>query len=115
VVLRKPLLLPVLRVLARRGAGPGPVAADATRDRTCAVLTAILGTTFVAHAVTLLILALTLPTGTFLALSRVVGLSVVGAGAVVLFWYRNRRGVAARSHTARHATEAVDPRPGEVR
>ena len=45
----------------------------------------------VVHALVLLTLALSLPTQTYLEVSRPVGLSVLAAGLGSLFWYRNHR------------------------
>lgn len=83
---RHPLLAIVADVLGKRGT-PGH---GAVRRHSYAVLTVILGCTLVAHAVTLTVFALALPTVGVLALSRLVGLSIIAMGAAVLLWYRSR-------------------------
>jgi hypothetical protein len=62
------------------------------------VVTAVLGSTLVVHALVLLVLALSLPTGEYLAIARPLGLAVVAAGAAVIMWYRRR--LVARSRSA---------------
>jgi hypothetical protein len=51
--------------------------------------TVILGATLVLHAATLT------GAGGVLAVSRIVGVAIVGAGVPVLLWYRNRLRTAA--------------------
>jgi hypothetical protein len=90
VAVRRPLHLLVLRLLASRKPELTAVVHDRAWRRTSIVFTALVGGTLVAHALAILILAVTLPTTTFLVLSRPVGWAVLGVGAVSLFWYRNR-------------------------
>ena len=56
-------------------------------------ITLLMGVTFLVHCATQITFALTLPTGQFLIVSRVVGWSVllVGAGAVYLYVKRRRK------------------------
>ena len=90
--LRKPLLAPVLRrAMARRGIpreAPGRDGRNGSRPVT--VLTALAGTVLLVHALVIVILARTLPTATFLSVSRPVGLAALGAGFLPLLWYRAR-------------------------
>jgi hypothetical protein len=51
-------------------------------------VTTLLGTTLVLHALVLLVLALSLPTGAYLAVSRPAGLATIAVGLAVLLWYR---------------------------
>ncbi|MET9020661.1 VC0807 family protein [Actinopolymorpha sp. NPDC004070] len=89
----RPLHLVLLRILAARdprmrGSTSGP--SDPARRRTSTVFTVLLGSTLTAHAGVLLVLALSVPTGTFLALSRPVGLAVLAVGVGAMWWYRTR-------------------------
>jgi hypothetical protein len=90
VAIRRPLHLVILRFLGRRDPRLAAVARDPARRRASAVFTTLFGATFLIHFAALLALALVLPTSTFLALSRPVGLSIIAAGVASLLWYRNR-------------------------
>lgn len=92
--LGKPALLMVARLLNRGATPPG---ADQRRRQVSTVLTAIMGATLVVHALALTVLALMLSTAQVLALSRLVGLSILGLGLVVLLTYRGRLQRAALS------------------
>ncbi|HVV07787.1 VC0807 family protein [Amycolatopsis sp.] len=85
VLVRRPLLLVVSRFLARRKGIP--VRLD---PHAAAVLTALAGTVAVVHSALLLVLALSLPVTTFLAIGRPIGWVVLGLGAATLLWYRSR-------------------------
>ncbi|KAA9150793.1 hypothetical protein FPZ12_040470 [Amycolatopsis acidicola] len=89
VAVRRPLLLVVLRFLARRTGNPVRIG-----PRPAAVLTALIGTVAVVHAAVLLILAVCLPVATFLAIGRPIGWVVLGLGAAALLWYRARIKIA---------------------
>jgi hypothetical protein len=102
VIARRPLQLMALCLLARRNAQAARMLADPATRRTSMVATAIIGAIFLAHAIAITILALTLPTGTFLAVSRPVGLPIIAAGLTILIWYRRRR---------RHARTPGDTQP----
>lgn len=91
VAVRRPLHLVVLQFLAPRNPRARAALRDPARRRASAVVTALVGAMLLVHAVVLLGLALTQPTGTFLAVSRPVGWSVVGDGVAALLWYRRRR------------------------
>jgi hypothetical protein len=102
VIARRPLYLIALRLLARRNAQAARMLADPAIRRSATVETAIIGAIFLVHAIAITILALTLPTVTFLAVYRLVGLPIIAAGLAVLIWYRRRRrGKARRGMTPR--------------
>ncbi|WIX78314.1 VC0807 family protein [Amycolatopsis carbonis] len=79
----KPLLLLVLRFTGRPVPAPG-------QRRGITVMTALLGGVLTLHAAVLLVLAISLPTTTFLAVGKPVGYAVIGAGLLAMFVYRNR-------------------------
>ena len=90
VAIGRPVHLLLFRALARRDpARTAPLDGRGAR-RTANVVTTLLGTTLVLHALVLLVLALSLPTGTYLAVSRPVGLATLAVGLAVLLWYRRR-------------------------
>jgi hypothetical protein len=90
VAVRRPLHLVVLRLMARTRPELREVARDPARRRTSAVITSLAGATLVVHFLALLALALSLPTGTYLAVSRPVGLAIIAVGALALVRYRGR-------------------------
>ncbi|MGW5364935.1 VC0807 family protein [Actinopolymorpha pittospori] len=90
VAVRRPLHLLVLLLLATRKPELTAVLEDPARRRTSMVFTALVGSTLFVHALAMLVLAVTLPTTTFLALSRPVGWAVLGIGVVCVYWYRKR-------------------------
>jgi hypothetical protein len=55
--------------------------------RTSLIVTVLIGVTFLLHATSHVILALTLPTGTFLITSRIVGWTIILIGGAVVYWY----------------------------
>ncbi|MGW4488179.1 VC0807 family protein [Amycolatopsis sp. NPDC004368] len=79
----KPLLLVVHRFAGAREGRSVP-------RRALTVLTALVGGVLVLHAVVLLVLAISLPTATFLAVGKPIGWAVIAAGLVVGLVYRNR-------------------------
>ncbi|MGH2884822.1 MAG: VC0807 family protein [Solirubrobacteraceae bacterium] len=87
VVLRRPLLL----VVAEHAANINPEAAarlaDPARRRGVTILTAIIGLTFALDGATQIALALTVPTGSFVADSTAVRIVVLGTGAIITFRY----------------------------
>lgn len=91
VIARRPLQLVALRLLALRNAQAARLLAAPAIRRNSTVETAIIGAIFLTHAITITVLALTLPTGTFLAVSRPVGLPIIVAGLPILIGYRRRR------------------------
>jgi hypothetical protein len=90
IVARRPLWLMVLRLVARRNAQAARMLADPATRHTATVETAIIGAIFLAHAIPVTILALTVTPGAFLALSRPLGLPLIAVGVAVLIWYRRR-------------------------
>ncbi|WP_147450883.1 VC0807 family protein [Streptomyces hoynatensis] len=128
--MRKPLLAVVLRfAMARRGPAPGLAAPGLAAPGLAApglaapglagragrgplmVLTALIGALLLVHALVIVALALALPTGTFLSVSRPVGLAVLGVGSLPLLWYRARlrRSLAALRQTPQPAPPPPTP------
>jgi hypothetical protein len=98
VAIGRPAHLLVFRVLARRDPARAAGLGGRAHHRAATVVTTVLGTTLVLHALVLLVLALSLPTGTYLAVSRPIGLAVAAAGVGVLMWYRHRLDRVGKSH-----------------
>jgi hypothetical protein len=91
--LGKPLHLVLVNLFARQGK-TGERTRDDAKPRPSggsAVVTLMIGTTFLVHAIVHVVLALTLPTSTFLVASRVVGWAIFGLGAALLVWYVHGR------------------------
>jgi len=88
VLVRKPLLLVIRRSMGSRGA-PSTLD-DATQRHALSVLTALTGVTMFVHAAVILMLALNLPTSTFLAIGRPVGWAVLAVGLAGVFTYRRK-------------------------
>lgn len=88
----KPLHRVVLRMAARRN----PALERAAR-LSSTVVTVLLGATMTLHALVLLMLAVSLPTQTYLEVSRPAGLAVLAVGVGSLVWYRNNRQRDVRS------------------
>jgi predicted permease len=86
VAVGRPLHAVVLKLAARRN----PRLALNHRHRTSMIVTTVVGATLVVHALALLVLAITEPTGTYLALARPVGLPIIAAGLGWVAWYRHR-------------------------
>jgi hypothetical protein len=91
VAIGRPLFLLVHRLLNRSG-----TAAPLPDRRRASVLSALIGATLLVHGIVITILAVTLPTSTFLALSRPVGLPILAIGIGVLFWYGRRSASVSR-------------------
>lgn len=91
VAIGKPLHQVVLRLVSRRKPELDRLLRAPGARRTSMVVTALLGATMVVHALVLLALALSLPTRTYLEVSRPIGLAVLAVGLGSLFWYRNHR------------------------
>jgi formate/nitrite transporter FocA (FNT family) len=109
VAARRPVLLTAARLLNRRDPQQGDHQTEHRRRHASTVLTAIMGGTLVVHAFALTLLALVLTTAQVLALSRLVGLSILALGLIVLLSYRGRLQSAARTATAegRHSPSAT--------
>jgi hypothetical protein len=65
--------------------------------------TTIIGAIFLVHGIAIAILALTLPTGMFLAVSRPVGLPIIAVGLTILIWYQRRRRKTPQDETPQAA------------
>lgn len=111
IVVRRPLWLMVLRLVARHNAQAARMLADPAARRTATVETAIIGAIFLAHAIPVTILALTVTPGTFVALSRPLGLPLIAAGVAVLIWYRRRQRSRARRDMTPPAGGPDDDQP----
>jgi hypothetical protein len=87
----KPLHMVVMRLVARRKPALEQALHAPGSRRSSTVITVLLGVMTVVHALVLLVLALSLPTGTYLAVSRPAGLAVLAVGVGSLVWHRNHR------------------------
>jgi hypothetical protein len=87
----RPLHHVLLRLLARRNPALERMVRAPGARRSSTVVTVLLGTAMVVHALVLLALALALPTTTYLAVSRPAGIAVLAVSVGSLYWYRNRR------------------------
>jgi O-antigen/teichoic acid export membrane protein len=108
VLARRPLYLTVLRLLARRNAQAARMLSEPAIQRSATVETAIIAAILLVHAIVITILALTLPTATFLAVYRLVGLPIIAAGLSLLIWYRHRRRATPRRDITPQAGGADD-------
>ncbi|HJP79444.1 MAG TPA: VC0807 family protein [Pseudonocardiaceae bacterium] len=90
VAIGRPLFLFVYRLLDRSGT-PAPMS-----KRRAAVLSAWVGVTLLVHGIVITILALTLPTSTFMPLYRPIGLPILLIGIGTLFWYVRRSASLSR-------------------
>jgi hypothetical protein len=115
VIARRPLYLIGLRLMARRNAQAAGMLADPSLARAGAAtgVTAIIGVIFLVHATAITILALSVSPGTFVSLSRPVGLPIFAAGLITLIWYRRRRRAQARIDAPPSADGPVTSRPEE--
>jgi hypothetical protein len=89
VAINRPLHPVILRWLGRNNPRYTDIARRA-EHRNSMVITAILGLTLAAHAAALVILAVTQPASTFVALQHPVGLPILGVGLAAIFLYRSR-------------------------
>ena len=90
VAVGRPLHEVVLRVLARRNDRWREALRAPGFRRTSSALTLLVGALMTVHAAALLILALTLPTSAYLAVSRPIGWAIIAIGVAGLLFYRNR-------------------------
>lgn len=86
----RPLVGVVFQIMARRN----PAQRVPTRGRATA-LTLVIGGMFTLHAVVAVVLALTLSTPVFLAVSNPIGLSIIAVGVAVIVLMRRRWQAAA--------------------
>ena len=91
VAIGRPLFLLLHRLPGRAG-----TARPMTDKHRASVLSMLIGVTLLIHAIVIAILAVTLSTSTFLALSRPVGLPILLIGFGVLFWYGRRSASLSR-------------------
>ena len=91
VALGRPLLLMLAEHIAKlnpeRQPEIGTRLADPDRRRAVTILTAIVGLTFTIDGASQIALALTVPTGTFVADSTAARIIVLGTGLIVTTWY----------------------------
>ncbi len=90
VALGRPLLLMVSQHVAKLNPGRPDLAArlaDPDRRRVVTILTAIIGLTFTIDGASQITLALTVPTGSFVADSTGTRIVVLGTGLIVTIWY----------------------------
>lgn len=91
VALGRPLLLMVAEHTAKLNPEPQPEIrgslVDPDRRRAVTILTAIIGLTFTIDGASQIALALTVPTGSFVADSTAARIVVLGTGLIVTTWY----------------------------
>jgi len=87
VALRRPILLLVAEHAAKINPEVAARLADPARRRAVKILTAIIGLTFTIDGLTQVVLALTVPTGSFVADSTAVRILVLGTGAVITYFF----------------------------
>lgn len=112
VALGRPLLLMVAEYTAKLKAESQPEIhgrlVDPGRRRAVTILTAIIGLTFTIDGASQIALALTVPTGTFVADSTAARIVVLGTGLIVTTWYfrhqkeRRERGQRLPENFERH-------------
>jgi hypothetical protein len=96
LAVRRPLFLVALRLVARRNPQVAQRIQRPGMDRISTVTTAAVGVILLLHAA--VVIALTTSTTTYLAISRPVGLAILGGGLALLVWWitRYRARIAAR-------------------
>jgi hypothetical protein len=87
----RPLHRWLLHLLDRRDRAAPRVEHAPSHRRFSTAITLLVGGTLVTHAAALVILAVTLPPSSYMALRHPVGLPILGLGVAALVWYRNRR------------------------
>lgn len=90
VVMRKPLLLVGVRMAAQTNPALVDQLAKPSAAHRMTVLTTIVGATLALHSTALTLLALTRSTGTYVAMSKPIGLPILAAGLAVMVLYRRR-------------------------
>ncbi len=92
LALRRPLLLVAAEQTAKANPDVAARLQDPSRRRSMAILTSIIGLTFTLDGATQIALALSVPTGSFVADSTAARILVLGTGAVVVVgFYRRER------------------------
>lgn len=87
VALRQPLLLLLAEQTAKANPDLEARLADPARRQFVTVLTTIVGLFLATDGLSQIVLALTVPTGSFVADSTAVRFAVIGAGVIVTAWY----------------------------
>jgi hypothetical protein len=87
VALRRPLLLLLAEQTAKANPDLEARLANPARRRFVTVLTAIVGLFMAIDGLSQIVLALTVPTGSFVADSTAVRIAVIAAGVIVTAWY----------------------------
>jgi hypothetical protein len=87
VTIGRPLMRVIGRLLGR---------ATVPDHHRATVLSLMLGATLLVHGIVVTVLAITLPTSTFLALSHPIGLPIVVIGVGVMFFYGRRSAAVSR-------------------
>ncbi len=86
VAFGRPLFLVITRLRSRNQ----PATPTPTTKRRANVLSALIGATLLVHAIVVTILAVTLSTGTFLAVYRPIGLPILAIGIGIMYLYGRR-------------------------
>lgn len=86
----RPLLQVAYRFAASRGVAAARRLTGPAQRRALSALTALLGAIMFLHATLILVLALALPTSTFLAVGRPAGWAFIALGLLCVLTYRNR-------------------------
>lgn len=86
VAFGRPLFLVITRLRSRNQ----PATPTPTAKRRANVLSALIGATLLVHAIVVTILAVTLSTGTFLAVYRPIGLPILAIGIGIMYVYGRR-------------------------
>lgn len=87
VAFRRPLLLLLAEQTAKANPDLEARLANPARRRFLTVLTAIVGVSLTIDGLGQIVLALSVPTGSFVADSTAVRIAVIGAGVIVTAWY----------------------------
>jgi hypothetical protein len=96
VAVHRPLFLMAMRCAARRNQVVARRIRDPVIRRRAGLVTALAGALLVVHAVVMVILALTVSTAAYLAVSKAVGYAVLAAGAgVLVLRHRHPRGTGS--------------------
>lgn len=89
-VIGKPFTLVLIRWFGRNNPKLAHIAANPSRTRTVTVFNLVLGALLLVHAAALIVLALSVPIGTYLVVSRVVGWGIIAIGVGALYYVRHR-------------------------
>ena len=106
VALRRPLFLLAAQRVAKVNPEVAARLADPARRRVVAILTAIIGVTFTLDGATQVALALTVPTGSFVADSTAARILVFGTGAIITITYLRHQ--KARLNRGRSSPAGVE-------